>query len=178
MTLSAYATLPSGILSSPTPFTFTVPPSEQNRLLKLAGQADIGVPSYYSTHTDVTNNTSFGISRDWLIHAQDTWTSSSSYSWRDEQRRLNGFPNFRINITASPTTSSAFSSQDGNHVSGPSPSNGDVFDIHFAALFSHKRGTSIPTHTTGPSLLSVSGPQSPIPITISSAHGVHLYNPN
>lgn len=58
----------------------------------------------------------YGISRDWLVTAQETWASPSFFSWRAHERRQNAFPQFKINITV--------------------PSDGEPFELHFAALFS------------------------------------------
>ncbi|KAK4155024.1 epoxide hydrolase N terminus-domain-containing protein [Chaetomidium leptoderma] len=149
MSLSAFGIPPPGILTAPTPFTFNVPQREQDHLTKLVRQAAIGVPSYYNTQTDTANlTTTFGLSRDWLVGAQDAWTSSDSplgYSWRAEQRRLNRIPNFRINVTATnpfttTTTTTTSSSSEGEEGEQQQEEEKDeqVFDLHFAALFSRR----------------------------------------
>ena len=118
MALSAFGCVPSGIPGNPTPFSLHVPGKEIHRLDALVQHARVAVPSYYNAHADPTNGT-FGISRDWLAGAQTAWTSSDDdggFSWREQERYANGFPNFRINVTV--------------------PSDGQVFDLHFVALFS------------------------------------------
>ncbi|KAH6856395.1 Alpha/Beta hydrolase protein [Chaetomium sp. MPI-CAGE-AT-0009] len=127
MSLCAFGTVPPGALATPVPFKLSVPAAQQDKLTKLVRQAEIAVPSYYNTHADASNTSSFGISRDWLVDAQDAWTSGE-YSWRAEEKRLNRFPHFRINVT---TTTSG---PDGN--SGDNGAQNETFDLHFAALFS------------------------------------------
>jgi pimeloyl-ACP methyl ester carboxylesterase len=126
MSLSAFGTLPPGVLTTPVPFALDVSHRDQNHLKRLVHDANIGPPSYYTAHTDTTSTTSFGLSRDWLITAQDVWTShGQSYSWHDEQTRLNSLPNFRINITTS--TPAADPNEQAEE---------QTFNLHFAALFS------------------------------------------
>ncbi|KAK3294619.1 Alpha/Beta hydrolase protein [Chaetomium fimeti] len=130
MSLCAFGTVPPGALSTPAPFKLSVPAAQQDKLTKLVSEAEIAVPSYYNTHADTTNTSSFGLSRDWLVDAQEAWTSGE-YSWRAEQQRLNRFPHFRINITT--TTTAPNDDEDDNAEDG---TESETFDLHFAALFS------------------------------------------
>ncbi|KAK5656640.1 hypothetical protein OQA88_4620 [Cercophora sp. LCS_1] len=120
MPLAGFAIPPSGIPGSPVPFTFSVPAPEITTLTTLVQNARIAVPSYYNTHADPANGT-FGVSREWLADAKETWTTD--FSWATQQAYHNKFPNFRINVTV--------------------PSDGQVFDLHFAALFS-QNASAIP----------------------------------
>jgi pimeloyl-ACP methyl ester carboxylesterase len=142
MSLSAFSTLPQGVLTAPVPFTIAVPPAQQNEFTKLVRQAAIGVPTYYNTHTDTTNNTSYGLSRDWLAHAQDVLTSPREYSWREEQKRLNRYPHFRINVTTSIAPPSSSSSTGGGGGGGGDDTK-ETFDLHFTGLFS-RNATATP----------------------------------
>lgn len=112
MALSSFGVLPTGIPGIPVPFNFHVPASEQSRLEDLVQSAEIGVPTYYNTHAYAPNGT-YGISRDWLLDAQDAWLHD--FNWTAHQAKQNSFPNFRINVTIT---------------------DGQVFDLHFAGLFS------------------------------------------
>ncbi|KAK4202089.1 putative epoxide hydrolase [Triangularia verruculosa] len=120
LNLSSFGVLPQGFLTQPAPFTLNVPMRDVHRLSAQVDQANIGIPQYYNTHADPTNGT-YGVSRSWLIDAQETWLSD--FDWRAHEQEQNKFPNFRINVTI--------------------PSDGQVFDLHFAALFS-KREDAVP----------------------------------
>jgi len=120
MSLAAFGHLPSGIPGCPVPFSLHVPKHEVRGLTSLVQHARIAVPSYYKTQADPTIGT-FGVSRDWLANAQQTWTTD--FSWREHEEYHNKFPNFKINVTV--------------------PSDGQVFELHFAALFS-KNASAIP----------------------------------
>ncbi|KAM7210577.1 putative epoxide hydrolase [Rhypophila decipiens] len=120
--LSAFACLPPNILTTPTPFTLSVPSKEVNLLPRLARTGTFGVPSYYNTEADAASG-KFGITRDWLINATSIWTSPSQFSWRSHEQYMNHFPNFRVNVTT--------------------PSDNELYDLHFAALFS-KNESAIP----------------------------------
>jgi pimeloyl-ACP methyl ester carboxylesterase len=58
----------------------------------------------------------FGTTRDWFAAAQDEWVNK--FDWRAHEKHWNSIPQFTINVTA--------------------PSDGQVFNFHFAALFSRK----------------------------------------
>lgn len=113
--LSAFGAIPTGLTNIPTPFQLHVPSAEVNKLPRLARQAEFGVPSWYNTHSDPADGY-LGITRDWLINATTTWTAPNKFSWRDHEAYHNRFPNFRINVTT--------------------PSDDELYDLHFAALFS------------------------------------------
>lgn len=135
MSLCAFGTVPPGALATPVPFRLSVSVAQQEKLVKLVRQAEIAVPSYYNTHTDASNTSSLGLSRDWLVDAQDAWTSGE-YSWAAEQKHLNRFPQFRINITTSTTTTASNPGSDSSSNGDGADSESETFDLHFAALFS------------------------------------------
>lgn len=114
MALASFGVLPTGIPGNPVPFDMLVPKRDQNHLNNLVRKAEIGVPSYYNQHADPAEGV-FGITRDWLSDAQHTWVRD--FDWSDHQDKYNGFPNYRINVTTS---------------------DGQLFDLHFAGLFSQK----------------------------------------
>ncbi|KAK3360630.1 Alpha/Beta hydrolase protein [Lasiosphaeria hispida] len=120
MSLAGFGSLPAGILGSPSPFTLHVPNQDLRHLHTLIPKANIAIPSWYNTHAYAPNGT-FGVSRDWLKDAQETW--AEEFDWRKHEKHYNSFPNFKINVTT--------------------PSDGQLFELHFAALFS-KNDTAIP----------------------------------
>jgi pimeloyl-ACP methyl ester carboxylesterase len=120
------------------PFRLDVPAAQQEKLVQLVRQAEIAVPSYYNTHTDASNTSSLGLPRDWLVEAQEAWTSPApgGYSWRAEQKRLNRFPHFRINVTTTTTTTTTTSPDNDSGSNDDGTTESETFDLHFAALFS------------------------------------------
>ncbi|KAK0611984.1 Alpha/Beta hydrolase protein [Immersiella caudata] len=120
MSLAAFGHIPPGIPSCPVPFSLHVPQHEIHTLTSLVHHSRIAAPSYYNTLADPVTGI-FGVSRDWLASAQRAW--STTFSWREHEKYHNKFPNFRINVTV--------------------PSDGQVFDLHFAALFS-KNESAVP----------------------------------
>ncbi|KXX78196.1 putative epoxide hydrolase [Madurella mycetomatis] len=114
MALASFGVLPTGIPGNPVPFDMLVPKRDQNHLTNLVRKAEIGVPSYYNQHADPAEGV-FGITRDWLSGAQDAWVRD--FDWSDHQAKYNSYPNYRINVTTS---------------------DGQLFNLHFAGLFSQK----------------------------------------
>jgi pimeloyl-ACP methyl ester carboxylesterase len=114
---AGFGVVPVGIPGAPAPFTLHVPDKDLAQLSILVENAVIGVPSYYNTHnfTDGPDYL-FGTSRDWFANAAKVWVND--FDWRAHEKYWNTFPQFTINVTA--------------------PSDGQVFDLHFAALFSRK----------------------------------------
>jgi microsomal epoxide hydrolase len=120
MSLSGYGVLPTGIPGHPVPFTLSVPNREVHRFNALADVAEIAPPTWYTTHA-IPENGTYGVSRDWLLNAQETIVED--YNWRAHEKYYNRFPQYKINITT--------------------PSDGQLFEMHFAALFS-KQQNAIP----------------------------------
>ena len=116
MSLSAFGILPTGIPVNPVPFTLSVPDSDLRRFNTLVDTAEIASPAWYNRHATPENGT-YGVSREWLLNAQQTILDEDR--WRAHETHYNRFPQYKINITT--------------------PSDGQVFELHFAALFSQQR---------------------------------------
>lgn len=94
-----------------------IPNKDIAQLSNLIKHAVIDVPSYYNTRNDTSGpDHVFGPTRDWLANAAKVW--ASDFDWRAHEKHWNSFPQYTINVTA--------------------PSDGEVFNLHFAALFSRK----------------------------------------
>lgn len=93
--------------SSAKPFTLNI--SDQDiddwrQLLKLSKLAP-------ETWEGSQEDRRYGVTRKWLAETKEYWLNT--YSWRDEEKRINSFPNYRMQI--------------------------DGTDLHFVALFSEKK---------------------------------------
>ena len=106
---------PLGITDTLVPFTLHVPDTDISQSSSPIQSAVIGAPSFYNTQ-NATSNPSYdiGVSRDWLANATAAWVHD--FDWRAFEARLNALPQFTINVAV--------------------PSDGQVFDLHFGALFS------------------------------------------
>ncbi|KAJ5094210.1 hypothetical protein N7456_010071 [Penicillium angulare] len=93
------------------PFNFRVPEKELVEFQDLLKLSKIGAPTWWNQQ----NDPQFGVSREWLIKAKETWLTN--FDWRKHEESINKFPNFKIAIQG--------------------PEIGEI-DIHFAALFSTK----------------------------------------
>jgi len=120
LNLSAFGVLPAGLPVAPTPFSLHVPNRDVHTLYSLIDSAYIAQPAYYNTHAYAPNGT-FGVSRDWLAEAKQTWLDD--IDWREQEAYQNSFPQWKLNVTL--------------------PSDGQVFELHFAGLFS-KKADAIP----------------------------------
>ncbi|KAL2863276.1 epoxide hydrolase family protein [Aspergillus lucknowensis] len=117
--MAAFNTLPRDIPNRPQPFTLHVPESDFDDFKALIRLSKIGPKTWWNQHTD---DGRFGISRDWLARAKETWLSPESFNWRTHEAHINSFPNYKVSLI--------------------DPEAGTV-NIHFAALFS-KRADAIP----------------------------------
>ena len=115
MVNTGFGLAPLGVADTLVPFTLHIPDTDISQLSSLVQSAVIGAPSFYNTH-NTTSNPSYdiGISRDWLANAAEAWVHD--FDWRALETRWNALPQFTINVTV--------------------PSDGQVFDLHFGALFS------------------------------------------
>ncbi|KAK3985821.1 putative epoxide hydrolase [Cladorrhinum sp. PSN332] len=120
LNLAPFGVLPAGLAVTPTPFTLNVPNRDVHTLYSLVDSAYIAAPKYYNTHAYAPNGT-FGVSRDWLSESQQYWIDE--FDWREEEAYQNSFPQWKLNVTA--------------------PSDGQVYELHFAGLFS-KKADAIP----------------------------------
>ncbi|KAJ5882989.1 uncharacterized protein N7473_009875 [Penicillium subrubescens] len=109
--------IPPGNVRTPIEsFTLHAPEGELERFKHLLELSNIGPPTWWNQQDD----SHFGVSRDWLIKAKETWLST--FDWRKHESYINDFPNFKVTIKE--------------------PDSCQI-DVHFAALFS-KREDAIP----------------------------------
>lgn len=93
--------------SSAKPFTLNIPDqdiSDWRQLLKLSKLAP-------ETWEGSQGDGRYGVTHKWLRETKDYWLNT--YSWRDEEKRINSFPNYRMQVNG--------------------------VDLHFVALFSEKK---------------------------------------
>lgn len=113
-----FDTIPAGATGKFEAFQLRVPEGELSDFKTLLKLSKIGPETYENASTQEAG-TSFGITREWLSKAKDTWLNS--FDWREHEACINSFPNFKVPI------------QDGD---------GEPLSIHFAALFSRKEGAT------------------------------------
>ncbi|KAM7215938.1 putative epoxide hydrolase [Rhypophila decipiens] len=138
MSLAGFDVPPSGALIQPTPFTFSVPQSSLDDLATLVKASPIAPETFYTTH-NISSSPSYpiGPSREWIQTAASIWIDSNAtaavgsdtdtgdkFNWRTHEARMNAIPQFKINVTA--------------------PSTGQVFNLHFGALFSRNPNGAVP----------------------------------
>lgn len=109
---SKFAVIPNNTPIKPEPFAFHVAEEELVALRDLLRLSKIGPPTFWNQQ----NDPQYGVSRQWLIEAKETWLSS--FDWRKHENYINSFPNFTLPV---------------------SDSEAGRVDVHFAALFSAKR---------------------------------------
>ncbi|KAL7928265.1 Alpha/Beta hydrolase protein [Trichoderma chlorosporum] len=102
---------PRSMPGRPEPFVMYVPETELAEFQELLKLSKIGPATWWNQHNDGR----FGVSREWLSQAKETWLST--FDWRQHEERLNRFPNFKITVEDSESGS---------------------IEIHFLALFSAK----------------------------------------
>lgn len=108
---SLFGNPPNNISAKLEPFRLCVPEDELLKFKELLKLSEIGPKTWWNTQ----NDPQFGVSREWLIEAKETWLHH--FDWREHENHLNEFPNFKTVVE--------------------DPEAGLV-DIHFAALFSAK----------------------------------------
>ncbi|GKT65323.1 epoxide hydrolase [Colletotrichum tofieldiae] len=108
--------IPENSPGKPESFTLHVPEKELSEFQELLRLSKIGPATWWNQHTDGQ----FGISREWLSQAKETWLTS--FDWRKHEEHINSLPNFKMTVK-------------------------DVeagqIELHFAALFS-KNKNAIP----------------------------------
>ncbi|KAI0197639.1 Alpha/Beta hydrolase protein [Astrocystis sublimbata] len=109
---SKFGVIPNNTPTKPKPFDFHVPEEELVALKDLLRLSKIGPPTFWNQQ----NDPQYGVSRQWLIEAKETWLSS--FDWRKHENYINRFPNFKLAV---------------------SDSEAGRVDVHFAALFSAKK---------------------------------------
>lgn len=92
-------------------FEASVPESELSDFKQLLRLSKVGPKTYENTQRDRR----YGMTHQWLTDAKQHW--EYVYDWRKTEARINSFPNFTTPIN---------------------DDDGESFNIHFVALFSHK----------------------------------------
>jgi microsomal epoxide hydrolase len=93
--------------STAKPYTLSIPDTSLNILRQLLQLTPLGPKTYENTQT--THN--YGVTHEWLSSARDHWLNT--YSWRDQEKHINSFPNYTSKI--------------------------EDIDVHYIALFSQKK---------------------------------------
>lgn len=97
------------------PFEARISDQELDDFKTLLQVSKIGPNTYENQIADVKDYASYGITRQWLVDAVETW--KNDYDWRKTEDRINALPNWKTKIEYQ----------------------GDSFLVHFAALFSKKK---------------------------------------
>ncbi|KAH6643082.1 epoxide hydrolase-like protein [Boeremia exigua] len=93
--------------SSAKPFTLNIPDEDIEDWRQLLRLSKLAPETWESSQEDRR----YGVTRKWLAETKDYWLNT--YSWRDEEKHINSFPNYRMQI--------------------------DGVDLHFVALFSENK---------------------------------------
>ena len=108
---SNYDTPPHNTSLRLSPFKAAVPDSELQAFKTILSHSPIGPKTYENQQQDRR----FGVTHKWLSEAKQRW--QYEYDWRKTETRINSYPNFNTPIN---------------------DDDGENFNIHFVALFSHK----------------------------------------
>ncbi|KZL84312.1 epoxide hydrolase [Colletotrichum incanum] len=87
-----FKVIPKNVLGKPEPFNLHVPEQDLSEFRELLQLSKIGPVTWWNQHTDGQ----FGISREWLSQAKETWLTS--FDWRKHEKHINSFPNFKITV--------------------------------------------------------------------------------
>ncbi|KAH3995825.1 hypothetical protein HBH92_066700 [Parastagonospora nodorum] len=93
--------------SSAKPFTLNVSDQDLSEWRQLLQLSKLPPTTYENTQT----KENFGVTKEWMSNAKDYWLNK--YDWRAQEKHINSFDNFRMQI--------------------------DSVDVHFVALFSEKK---------------------------------------
>lgn len=93
--------------ASAKPFTLNIPDQDISEWRQLLRLSKLGPATYENTQT----KENYGVTKEWLTEAKDYWLNT--YDWRAEEKHINSFDNFRMQI--------------------------DELDLHFVAYFSEKK---------------------------------------
>lgn len=116
VSFEGFDTIPSGAKGGAEPFQLHVSDTELSNFKTLLKLSPVGPETWENKTSTQDGGTYFGITRDWLVNAKETWLEK--FDWREQEGYINSFPNFKIPIG------------DGNS---------EPLNIHFAALFSKKK---------------------------------------
>jgi microsomal epoxide hydrolase len=92
ITMSHFNIIPKNIPGKPEPFALHVPEKDLSEFRELLKLSNVGPATWWNQHNDLR----FGVSREWLNQAKETWLST--FDWRKHEERINRFPNFKISI--------------------------------------------------------------------------------
>ncbi|KAF1914142.1 Alpha/Beta hydrolase protein [Ampelomyces quisqualis] len=93
--------------ASAKPFTLNIPDHDLSEWRQLLQLSKPGPTTYENTQT----KENYGVTKKWLTEAKDYWLNT--YDWRAQEKHINSFDNFRMQI--------------------------DDIDLHFVAYFSEKK---------------------------------------
>lgn len=93
--------------SSAKPFTLNIPDQDIDDWRQLLKLSKLAPEAWEGSQQDRR----YGVTREWLSETKDYWLNT--YDWRAEEKRINSFPNYRMQING--------------------------VDLHFVALFSEKK---------------------------------------
>jgi len=93
--------------STAKPYTVNIPDSTLTSWRQLLELSPLGPQTFENTQ----DKENYGITYKWLSDAKDHWLNT--FSWRDQEKHINSFPNYRMQI--------------------------EDIDLHFVALFSEKK---------------------------------------
>lgn len=111
-----FDTIPAGANGKAEAFQLHVPDTALSDFKTLLRLSPIGPETWENKTSTRDAGRYFGITRDWLVNAKDTWLEK--FDWRKHEAYINSFPNFKIHI------------KDGDS---------EPLSMHFAALFSKKK---------------------------------------
>ncbi|EXJ57262.1 hypothetical protein A1O7_07609 [Cladophialophora yegresii CBS 114405] len=113
--MSGYDTIPQGANIQVDKFTLSIPDQELQDFKDLLRLSKLAPKTYENLHANAKDG-EFGVSHEWMSKAKDFWLNE--YDWRAIEKQNNSFPNFVAHVK---------------------DDNGEVFKIHFVALFSKKQ---------------------------------------
>jgi microsomal epoxide hydrolase len=74
------------------PFTLNIPDSDLLACRQLLSLSPLGPKTFENTQ----DKENYGVSYDWMSKAKDYWLNT--YSWRDQEKHINSFPNYKMQI--------------------------------------------------------------------------------
>lgn len=113
---NGFDTLPAGATGTIEPFQLHVPDSDLADFHTLLNLSKLGPETWENSSASRDRGKDYGITRDWLATAKDTWLNS--FDWRAHEAHINSFPHFKTSV------------QDDDQSSAT---------LHFAALFSRNK---------------------------------------
>ena len=113
--MAGYDTIPAGSSLQVDKFTLSIPDQEIKDFKDLLRLSKLAPKTYENLHADAKTG-KFGVSHEWMTTTKDYWLNQ--YDWREVEKQNNSFPNFIAHVK---------------------DDNGEVFKIHFMALFSKKK---------------------------------------